>query len=161
MPPIVVEQASQLPLAATAVWERVTTPAGIRDELRPLLSMTMPPGLRGRSVADAGELLDRPLGKAWVLLLGVLPVEYDDMRIVALEDGRSFHERSRMLLLSSWEHERSVIPLGAGECEVRDRLTFLPRVLPDHRVVRGSTYRLVRALFRHRHRRLAAWGSRQ
>ena len=100
MPPIVVEQVSQLSLSAPVVWDRVTTPAGIRDELRPVLSMTMPPGLRGRSVAEADKLLDQPLGKAWLLLFGVLPVEYDDMRIVSLENGRSFHERSRMLLCS-------------------------------------------------------------
>ena len=121
--------------------------------------MTMPPGLRGRSIAEAAELLDQPLGKAWLLLFGVLPVEYDDMRIVSLEKGRSFHERSRMLLLSSWEHERSVIPTGAGGCEVRDRLTFRPRV--GHRVVHQVARGLVAALFRHRHRRLAAWAAGQ
>ncbi len=123
--------------------------------------MTMPPGLRGRSVEEAGELLDQPLGKAWLLLFGVLPVEYDDMRIVALESGRSFHEKSRMLTFSSWEHERSVIPIRAGVCEVRDRLTFVPRKLAGHRVVPGLAQRLVAFLFRHRHRRLATWAAGQ
>ena len=119
--------------------------------------MTMPPGLRGRSVAEADERLDQPLGNASLLLFGVLPVKYDDMRIVSHENGRSFHERSRMLLLYSWQHERSVIATGAGACEVRDRLTFRPRV--GHRVVRELARRLVAGLFRHRHRRLAAWAA--
>ena len=154
-----VEQVSRVDRPADAVWARATTPAGIRHELRPLLSMTMPPGLRGLGVEDAVDRLDEPLGKAWLLLAGVLPVEYDDMRIVALDPGRRFQERSTMLLLSRWEHERLVTPLGHGACEVRDRLMFVPRVLAGRPVVRRVAERLVAALFAHRHRRLRAWAS--
>ncbi len=60
-----------------------------------------------------------------------------------------------MLTMSSWEHERTVRPVGEG-CEVTDRLAFqLRRPLA---AVPGSA-RLARAivarLFAHRHRRLA------
>ena len=159
MKPIEVEQFSRVDCPADEVWARVTTPAGIRHELRPVLSMTMPPGLRGLGVGDAATRLGEPLGKAWLLLGGVLPVEYDDMRIIALEPGRRFHERSTMLLLSRWEHERTVTPLGADACEVRDRLTFVPRVLAGRPVVRKAVGWVVAALFAHRHRRLRAWAS--
>ena len=161
MQPVAVEQVSEVSLPAPAVWDRVTTPAGIRHELRPLLSMTMPPGLRGRSLGDAAALIDRPLGKAWLLLFGLLPVEYDDMRIVALEPGRRFHEQSTMLLLSHWEHERTISALDAGTCEVRDRLTFLPRVLAGRTVVRKVAGWVVSSLFAHRHRRLRSWAADQ
>lgn len=140
-------------MPAARVWSRVTTPEGIRHELRPLLSMTMPQGLRGRTLDDAADLLDRPLGKAWLLLLGVVPVDYDDMTIVDFEPGRSFHERSSMLLLRRWEHQRWVLPTGEDSCEVSDRLTFEPRL----RLLGPVARRLVGALFGHRQRRLAAW----
>ncbi len=155
--PVVVERLTALPLDAAAVWGRITTPEGIRHELLPVASMTMPPGLRGRTVDAADELLGQPLGKAWVLLFGVLPVDYDDMAIVAYEPGRYFHERSRMLMLRRWEHERWVTPTGDGTCEVRDRLTFEPRLAPLAPLAR----RIVGALFTHRQRRLHSWCARQ
>ena len=154
-----VEQVSRVDLPADKVWARVTTPAGIRHELRPVLSMTMPPGLHGLGVENAAARLGEPLGKAGLLLGGVLPVEYDDMRIVALEPGRRFHERSTMLLLSRWEHERTVTPVGTDACEVRERLTSLPRALAGRPVVRRVVGWVVAALFAHRHRRLRALAS--
>ncbi|MCR6031888.1 hypothetical protein GGQ22_10570 [Nocardioides sp. zg-579] len=135
---------------AAEVWARVTSPAGIRHEMRPWLSMTMPPRLRGRTIDDAAGLLGRPLGKAWVLAGGVLPVDFDDMTLVALEPGRRFHERSRMLLFPHWEHERTVEPVDETTCTVTDRLVLRPR-LPGTRHVVGL-------LFAHRHRRLVRWG---
>lgn len=142
---------STLPLPADVVWDRVTTPAGIRHELRPILTMTMPPGLRGRTLADADHLVGRPLGKAWLLLLGVLPVDFDDMTLAEVGERR-FHERSQMLLLPSWQHEREVVPVGNG-CEVTDRLTFDARL----RVLEPLARRVVELLFAHRHRRLTRW----
>lgn len=35
-----------------AVWQRVTTPQGINDELPPLMRMTMPRALRGVTIGD-------------------------------------------------------------------------------------------------------------
>jgi hypothetical protein len=158
--PIIVTQSSRIHLPAATVWDRVTSPSGIRHELRPVLSMTMPPGLRGRSISEVGDLLGRPLGKAWLLLLGVVPVEYDDMVLVEVVDGRSFHERSRMATLARWEHERTVLPVEPDSCEVADRLVFVPRVLADRVVVRRVVQGLVSALFAHRHRRLRRWAER-
>jgi ligand-binding SRPBCC domain-containing protein len=121
--------------------------------------MTMPPGLRGRTLEDAPQVLHRPLGKAWLLLFGVLPVGFDDMTLVGFEPGRYFHEVSRIALLPRWEHERRVSPDGAAACLVHDRLTFEPRLarLPG---VRRLVAAVVGALFSHRHRRLARWAAR-
>lgn len=150
MPPTrTLSRTSTVPRPAPEVWARVTSPAGIRHELRPWLSMTMPPGLRGATIEDAAPLLGRPLGKAWLLAGGLVPVDFDDMVLVALEPGRRFHERSRMLLFPRWEHERTVAPAGGGTCTVTDRLTFEPR-LPCAAAV-------VALLFAHRHRRLRTW----
>lgn len=153
-----VEQSAALAAAATEVWERAVTEAGINDELRPILRMTMPRGLRGKTV-DTVEL-NVPLGRSWILLGGLVPVDYDDLCLVELEPGRRFLERSRTLSFSIWQHERVIEPAAEGGCRVTDRLGFeLKRPLA---AIPGSARlaaAIVRSLFRHRHRRLTRhWG---
>src|SRR5918994_5077673 len=92
--------ASELSADAESIWTRVTDPAGINDELRPLMRMTVPKG-----VSDFG--LDNPepgkIGRSWLLLFGLIPFDYDDLNIVRLEPGRAFLERSSMLSQRLWE----------------------------------------------------------
>lgn len=138
---------SELEAGAEAVWARATDPAGINDELWPLLRMTVP-----RGAEDFG--LDDPepghIGRSWILLLGLVPFDYDDITVVRAEPGRGFRERSSMLSMRLWEHERTLEPLGEGRCRVSDRLAWEPRLpLP------GAWLRpLIRLVFNHRHRRL-------
>lgn len=143
-----IELSSKLDAPAGRVWERVSTFEGVNDELRPLLRMTAPRHLRALDPADVR--LGERIFRSWVLLFGVLPVDYDDLTLVALEPGRGFHERSRMLSMRVWEHERWIEPDGEAACVLRDRLTFEPRGPLPRRLVG----RIVRAVFRHRHRRL-------
>jgi ligand-binding SRPBCC domain-containing protein len=153
--PQTVVQPSTLPATAEAVWARAVTPEGINHELRPLLRMTMPRSLRGKTISDVP--LGERLGRSWILLFGLLPIDYDDLRLTEQGPGFRFLERSTMLSMRCWEHERTVSPAGEG-CEVTDRLTFqLRRPLA---AVPGSG-RLARAivarLFAHRHQRLATY----
>jgi ligand-binding SRPBCC domain-containing protein len=143
----VVECESRLAAPAPLVWERVSTFAGVNDELRPIMRMRPPAHVRGLDLSHAvpGE----PIGRCWMLLLGVLPIDYDDLTLVSVEPGRGFSERSTMLSMRAWEHDRAIEPDGDG-CRVRDRLALEPR-LPGT----GALLELVvRGLFRHRHRRL-------
>ncbi len=143
-----VEQVSVVDAPIEAVWRRVTSFDGIRDELAPWLSMSVPRGAEHLDVTTVP--LGESIGRSWITLLGVLPVDYDDLTIIALEPGRSFHERSTMLSASRWEHERVLTPVR-GRTQVADRLTFVSR-LP----LGGSLHAIiVRRLFAHRHRRLA------
>jgi ligand-binding SRPBCC domain-containing protein len=153
-----VEQSSTLPARAADVWERAVTEEGINDELRPILRMTIPPGLRDETVATVE--VGVPLGRSWILLAGLIPVDYDDLRLVELEPGRRFLERSRTLAFSSWQHERVIEPAGEGACTVTDRLGFeLKRPLGALPGSARLAAVIVGALFRHRHRRLARhWG---
>ena len=143
----VVERQSVLAATPEAVWERVSTFEGINDELGPVLRMTAP--ARVRRLEPAEVVLGERIFRSWVLLFGVLPIDYDDLTLVALEPGRSFHERSRMLSMRVWEHERTLTADGSG-CVVRDRLGFEPR-LPG---MGPLLERVIRATFRHRHKRL-------
>jgi ligand-binding SRPBCC domain-containing protein len=146
-------QTSVIAAPAESVWGRVVSEEGINDEMRPFLRMTMPAKLRGQTIATVP--VGEPLGRSWILLFGVLPVDYDDLALAELEPGRRFLERSTMASMSLWQHERTVDPDGSGS-RVTDHLTFeLRRPL---RWVPGSS-RLAEAIvgrfFAHRHRRLA------
>lgn len=143
---------SELAAPAEAVWARAIDPAGINDELRPLMRMTVPKGVEDFGLDD---LEPGHIGRSWIFLFGFIPFDYDDLHIVRVEPGRSFLERSTMLSMRLWEHERTLEPLDENCCRVIDRLAWEPRLpLP------GSWLRpLIRAVFNHRHRRLQrAWG---
>jgi ligand-binding SRPBCC domain-containing protein len=139
---------SRLDARPDRVWARIVTPQGINDELRPWLRMTVPRGIE-RLDPESVEL-GRPIGRSWVLLFGLVPFDYDRITLVRLEEGRGFLERSSMLSQRSWEHERTLEPNAEGGCLITDRLRWEPRLgLPG-----GPLRPLIRALFRHRHRRL-------
>ena len=139
--------ASELAADSETLWARITDPAGINDELRPLMRMTVPASARDFGLDDPAP---GRIGRSWLLLFGFLPFDYDDISLVRVEPGRGFLERSSMLSMRLWEHERTLDPCGEGSCRVTDRVAWEPRLpLP------GAWFRpLVGAIFNHRHRRL-------
>jgi len=146
--PIVTRSALHAPQAE--VWARVTTVDGINDELAPWLRMTSTRALRAKGIAEVrvGERICR----SWVLLFGVLPVDYDDITLERLDPPHGFLERSVMLSQKAWEHERTIERAvdEASGCILTDRVRYEPRMpLPD--VLLRTLYA---AIFRHRHRRL-------
>ena len=124
----------------------------------------MPRGMDGAKIDDVP--LGEKLGRSWILLGGILPVDYDDLCLVELEKPKEgltpfrFRERSRTATFAVWSHERIVAPAGDADCTVTDRLAWEMKRLPAK--VPGAD-RLARAivgfLFRHRHRRLARYWS--
>ncbi len=143
-----IEQVSHLRAPAAEVWAAATDFRGINAELMPLLRMTAPRGVTGLSVEELEP--GRRLFRSWLLLFGLLPVDYDDLTIAEVGPGHRFLERSRMLSASSWEHERVVEPTGARSCRVTDRVRWTPRAAPFGLVLRV----VVPRLFAHRHDRL-------
>ena len=143
---------SRLPATADAVWARVTTIEGVNHELMPLCRMRGPRAVR--DLTPETVVLGERVARFWILALGVMPIDYDDLVLVELEPGRGFHERSTMLTQRVWEHRRTLEPDGDG-CVVTDHIRFEPRgPLP------GAALRpLYRLVFRHRHRRLRRWFS--
>jgi ligand-binding SRPBCC domain-containing protein len=150
-----VVQTSRVAAPADAVWRRAVSPEGINHELGPWLRMTMPASIRGMGIDDVP--LGEPLGRSWILLFGLIPVDYDDLLLAEREPGRRFLERSRLLTMATWQHEREVRAVGEG-CEVADRLAFeLRRGLAAVPGAQRMARAVIAWLFRHRHRRLVAW----
>jgi hypothetical protein len=132
------------------VWMRVTSQPGLDHEFRPVLRMRFPHAHRGSTIGDlpVGE----PIGRAWLLLGGLLPVEYDDLCLVEVEPGSHFVERSTLGSARAWQHERRLQDADGGT-----RLTDTVTLTPRRGLPAGVARALVAALFRHRHRRLRAW----
>jgi hypothetical protein len=139
--------ASALAAAPAAVWERAMSAEGINAELGPLLRMTVP---RGMESLDLHGLEPGPLGRSWLLLFGFIPVDYDEIGLARIEPGRGFLERSTMLSMRLWEHERTIEAGEDGGATIADRLAWEPRLPLPGRLPRP----LIAALFRHRHRQL-------
>ena len=131
-------------LAATpqAAWAWITSVKGISAELAPVLRMSVPPGID--SLADVAFKPGQALFRSTVYLFGVIPVDYSDLTLLALNPGVGFIEQSPMGSMRSWRHERSVETAADG-CVVMDVLTFEPRFAK-----RLSAW-MVRRLFEHRH----------
>ena len=138
---------SFLPADPQAVWDRVTTFEGVNDEFGGLLRMTAPREVReaGLSAVTVGPRVCR----SWILLFGLLPVDYDDITLVELDPPRGFLERSPMLSNRVWEHRRTIAPAEGG-CVVTDAIRYEPRLPVPHALLR----RLYAAVFALRHRRL-------
>lgn len=147
----VVENHVEIPATPAAVWVRVVGADGINDEMRPWMTMSMPRGTAGLTVDTVP--LGRPVGRAWLRLFGLIPFDYDHLTIVELEPGERFLERSTMLSIRHWEHERTLTPVPGGT-RVRDLVTFEPRLqVPGLAAILAV---LVDAFFKHRQRRLRA-----
>lgn len=135
------------------VWDRVVTEAGINHEMRPWMTMSMPRRAKGLSVetVPVGEFI----GRAWLRLFGLIPYDWDRLRLIAVEPPARFHEDSTMISMSRWTHERTLREVGPDQTEVTDRLTLTPRVPLLGPVLR----RVINAFFGHRQRRLQKWFS--
>ena len=131
------------------VWKRVTSPAGINAELAPLLRLRMPRNLAADTLDDVE--LNTTLGRAWVLLFGFIPVDFDNLRLAERTTGHRFLEASTTSSSRVWQHER-VVTTDPDGVRVRDQVTY--RVRAPLRPLRRPYLAVVTALFRHRHRQL-------
>ena len=136
---------SDLAVTADALWRHAMSPVDINAELRPLLQMRFPAGLD-----DLSQLMTGRGGfRSWILLAGVLPVDYDDIRFSELEPGRFFQERSTLLSQSRWSHRREITRLPGG-ARVADTVEFQPRIAALEPVYE----KIFSLVFRYRHRAL-------
>jgi hypothetical protein len=113
---VIIERQSMVDAPAEQVWARVVTPEGINDELRPWMTMSMPRGAESLTVDNVP--IGTPIGRCWMRLFGVLPFDYDLLKIAELQPGRGFREESTMGSMRRWRHERCVTPGGKPLCTI-------------------------------------------
>lgn len=98
---------TDVPAPSTAVWQRIVTGEGINHELMPVMRMTVPAQFQGLTIEQASQLNSQTeIGRSYLLLLGFLPFDYDNIVITEVEAGRRFVEQSTMVSMRSWRHER-------------------------------------------------------
>jgi len=150
---VVVTRSVALAIPAETMWRAACRLDDVNQELAPWLRMTTPQAMRGRSIDELPP--GAPVGRSWLLLGRLIPVDFDDLCLAEIEPPRRFLERSRMGSMSRWEHERTIEADGEGSCLLTDRLAFVLRsplsFVPGGQ---GLARRVVELLFRHRHRRL-------
>ena len=124
----------------------MTSMRGISLEMSPYLRMTVPAGFA--SLADAEFQPGKPLFRSWLKLFRVLPIDYSDLTLRALDPGVRLIEESPMGSMRLWRHERRIDPSrGKPESVVLvDQLTFSPRL------ARPLVAWIVHHFFSHRHR---------
>ncbi len=115
---------SDLAVHPDELWDHAVSPVDVNAELRPLLSMSFPDGVED---ITAGWEPGRFRFRSWILLGGVIPVEYDDIAFAEVLPGSSFCETSTLASQSLWTHERVVEPLPGG-ARISDQLTFASRL---------------------------------
>lgn len=77
---------------AARVWWDATCFDTINDELMPLLRMTSPREWSGRTLDQV--VPGQRLFRSWLLLFGVIPIDYDDICIAQIGPGYRFLECS-------------------------------------------------------------------
>lgn len=127
------------------VWEWITSIEGISAEMWPIFRMTTPKGVT--SLDDLNVEPGVRMFRSYVLLLGVLPIDYSDMTLIELDRGNGFVEESPMGSMKSWRHERRILPSTdhADAVLLVDQLTFRPRF------ARRLAKWFIRRVFTHRH----------
>jgi ligand-binding SRPBCC domain-containing protein len=152
------EITTALAAPAEQVWAGAVDPDGINQELGPWVSMSMPKDIEPGMTIDDIDLAV-PIGRSWIKFARI-PMDYDELCLVERGPGMRFLERSKLGSARVWEHEREVVATGADSCQITDRLAIELR--SPIRMIGGARMapRIIRALFTHRHKRLAErWGS--
>jgi hypothetical protein len=144
------ELSTDLAAAQRRVLDHAATMPGVNRELGPLLRMTMPSAYREQTLFDAP--VGQPLFRSWLLVAGILPIDYDHLSFEAIDPASGFVESSTTLSMSTWRHERRVVANERGGSRLVDRIAFTPRIPGTGALL----IRIAKALFRHRHARLRA-----
>ena len=141
------EISTELPAEPGAVWAHCTSMNGVTRELRPWLRMTFPP--KAATLTPESVTLGERIFRSWILLFGVVPVDWDDIVFVELEPGHRFLERSSMATQRLWQHER-IVESAPGGARITDRLDWEGR-FPGAAFIYDV---IVPRLFAWRHRQL-------
>jgi len=123
--PITLRRTSDLAVDADTLWTAVASFEGINRELMPLARMIPPAGIEALSpeTVTPGQCL----GRSWILLFGVIPVDYDDITLTKIDPGHGFVEESTLMTQRVWRHVRTLESIPGGT-HITDEVTCVPRL---------------------------------
>jgi ligand-binding SRPBCC domain-containing protein len=136
-------------VAREQVWRRVGSWEGVNAELHPWFRMTFPPRFsRIEDIPADGQ----HHFTSTILLLGILPFDRHRFSLLGLDENHFFDERSSNFTVSVWKHKR-MLEAEDGGVRVTDSCAFTPRIS----LMGKPLLAVYGAIFRRRHRRLAAY----
>jgi len=70
--------------------------------------------------------------RSFIFLFGILPIDYSDMTLLELNEGKGFVEQSPMGSMALRRHDRRIVPNQSDPQTILiiDQLTFQPRIAP-------------------------------
>lgn len=128
------------------LWQWITSPEGIRSEMRPWLHLSMPEGVRSLEDLDfrPGEVLYR----SQIRLFGFLPVGSFHLTLLELTPNDGFIEQSPITGMKLWRHERRLMSCAEADGHV----TLVDEVTVEPYFGTALVKAFVRAFFDNRHR---------
>ena len=142
-----IEIQSDLIQSLEYVWDSINTFNFVNYELSPIMKMTTPNEFRNKKLEEFP--INTTVFRSWILLFGVIPIDYSDVRLVYVKRTIGFEERSEMFSSKEWNHRRTLISTKYG-CRLVDRIRFNPR----NQIVGIFIFVLIKILFFNRHKRL-------
>ena len=144
--PIVLYFESELSTSSDKIWESITSVKSIRKEIQPFFTMTAPQHIK--SLGDIKLALGKPLFRSYVLLLGIIPIDYSDMTLLELEEKLGFVEQSPMKSMKLWRHERSIKPHHSKP----DTVILIDKLIFQPRRAKILVKKFIEVVFTHRHK---------
>lgn len=117
------KRSSLLQTSPERLWQHAGSMTGVNRELFPMAQMTVPGEFKDLHLSQATT--GRPLFRSWILFLGLIPIDYDEITIVEIFPGGGFQERSKMATNRIWAHKRTIVQEQAF-CRITDEVEFQP-----------------------------------
>lgn len=100
-----------------SVWNGITTMKGVNLEFFPILKMTCPDN---NLQLNSSHITDIPLFRSWLLLFGLIPIEYDLLKLTKIINEECFEEKSSMGLIKEWNHHRYISTVETNEKNIEN-----------------------------------------
>lgn len=137
---------SYLTVDAALLAQEILNMSAVNDELRPLLTMSVPEYWHSIPISDWP--VNKPLFHSTIYLCGVFPVDRHYFTF-SHTSSLGFIESSYSLMNTKWHHERTIKHKGNGAM-VKDIVIYQSKLC----ILGRLSMPLYKAIFKHRHRRL-------
>ncbi|MCE9598137.1 MAG: hypothetical protein K8S54_09245 [Spirochaetia bacterium] len=119
------EHSSLLNTTPTVLKEHSSRIAGVNREMFPIARMTVPAEYASMDLSQAQP--GKKLFRSWILFLGFIPIDYDDITFTDIFPDGGFQESSTMATNRIWKHRRAIVLEQSGT-RLTDLIQYEPRI---------------------------------